>query len=272
MNKKYLSPTQLGMYLRCGEQYRRRYIEGEKIPPGIAMIKGGSVHKGSEANFRQKIESQKDLPANEIKEVAAANFEGQISQGYILSPDENAVGVRKVLAEAKDSTIRLVDVYASDIAPFVMPEFVENRQYIELPGNNYDLLSIIDVATTDKKIIDLKTTSRKKRQAEADDSDQLSWQAMAYRKLTGEFPKGLKLEVMIDTGRNTGHQTLSTIRAEQDVQILLNKINAMIAGVKAGIFLPAEPGSWVCSHRFCGYWNTCHYVNRERREAAEKGE
>ena len=42
--KPYLSPSQMGMYCRCGEQYRRRYIEKEIIPPGFALIKGGSVH------------------------------------------------------------------------------------------------------------------------------------------------------------------------------------------------------------------------------------
>ena len=111
MNKKHLSPTQLGMYLRCGEQYRRRYIEKEIVPPGIALIKGGSVHKAAETNFRQKIESREDLPIKDIREAAAANFDGQIASGYILDPDERAIGAKKVLGVAKDSTIKLVDIY-----------------------------------------------------------------------------------------------------------------------------------------------------------------
>ena len=227
------------------------------------------MHKGAETNFRQKIDSHQDLPAKDIKEAAAANFDGQVSRGYLLNSDEKAVGATKILGQAKDSTIKLVDVYASDVAPEIQPELVEKRQYLQLPCE-YDLLSIIDVATVDSEIIDLKTASKKKVQSEADDSDQLSWQAMAYRNLSGKFPKSLRLEVVIDTGKNTNHQSLLTLRGEKDTEVLLNKINSMIAGVKAGIFLPAEPGSWLCNQKWCGYWPDCPYVNQERRNAAER--
>jgi len=56
---------------------------------------------------------------------------------------------------------------------------------------------------------------------------------------------------------------------EQDRVALLHRINAMIAGVKAGTFLPAAPGVWACSPKFCGYWHTCPFVNAETIAAAQ---
>ena len=39
--------------LRCGEQFRRLYIEDERIPPGIAAGRGTGVHKANEVNLKQ---------------------------------------------------------------------------------------------------------------------------------------------------------------------------------------------------------------------------
>src|SRR5580700_2286114 len=79
--KPFLSPTQLEMFSRCGEQYRRRYIEHEIIPPGIAMAKGKGFHAGAEHNMRQKLETGVDLSVAEIVDVAVTSFEAETSGG-----------------------------------------------------------------------------------------------------------------------------------------------------------------------------------------------
>jgi hypothetical protein len=74
--KPHLSQTQLTMYEKCGESYRRRYCdcEGEKIPPGIALVKGTGVHGGSKANFKQKIETKEDLSRKKIIDISEKNY------------------------------------------------------------------------------------------------------------------------------------------------------------------------------------------------------
>lgn len=51
MDKKYLSFTQLSMFLRCPRQYEFRYIKGLKIPPSGKEVpdekKAGSNHNGA---------------------------------------------------------------------------------------------------------------------------------------------------------------------------------------------------------------------------------
>ncbi len=43
-------------------------------------------------------------------------------------------------------------------------------------------------------------------------------------------------------------------KAEREV------VNTMIQGLAKGVFVPAQPTSWVCDPRYCGYYPTCKYV------------
>jgi len=66
MDKKYLSFSQLSMFLRCPRQYEFRYIHGLKIPPSGAMVQSKVRHQTLEQNYRQKIQSSKDLRVEQV--------------------------------------------------------------------------------------------------------------------------------------------------------------------------------------------------------------
>lgn len=267
--RTYVSHSQLDMFTRCGEAYRRRYILGEKIAPGMALLKGSGVHGMAEENFRQKIDSKEDLDTKELLEIADAKFEERRHEdGYILTSEEEKVGAKKVLGQTKDGVMRLTRLYREKCSPSIQPELVEHEIRIELPGHPTDMLGILDVVTSDGRIKDLKTSGRSKQQADADDSTQMTWYAMAYQALRGKPSAGIDLEVLVDT-KTPKHQRLSTSRGQHDYEVLLARLNTMLAGREAGIFHPAPIGSWWCSAKFCGYWNTCPYVNSERKSAAE---
>ena len=59
--KPHLSISQLEMLSKCGEQYRRRYIEEEIIPPAVAMLVGRSVDKSVDENLIHKIQTDELL-------------------------------------------------------------------------------------------------------------------------------------------------------------------------------------------------------------------
>jgi hypothetical protein len=263
---RHRSPSQLAMYLRCGEAYRRRYIEGEIIPPGVALLRGSAVHKGAEVNFRQKIKTYEDLPPSVIQEAAATAFDERASGEVMLSTEETSIGLRKVLGDAKDSTVRLADLYAVRVAPTIQPLLVEERVEIPIPDHP-TLVGIIDVVSDTEEVVDLKTSKRRKPENEVEIDDQLTWYDLAYRYHVGRAPKSVGLEVLIDK-KVPDVQSVRTQRTKADHDTLIHKLNAMEAGIKVGVFLPAAPGSWACSERFCGYWNTCPFVNSQRRSAA----
>ena len=76
--RPHISPSQISMYSRCGEQFRRRYLAKDIVPPGVALIKGSAVHKGIETNNEQKMESWADLPKDDIVEAAVSTVKEKV--------------------------------------------------------------------------------------------------------------------------------------------------------------------------------------------------
>jgi hypothetical protein len=260
--KPYISPSRLGMYEKCGEQYRRRYIEGEKIPPGIALVKGTGVHGGAKGNFRQKIVSREDLPRKDIVEISVTSYEEALSKGGLsLTKEEESIGYHKVVAQGKDGVVTLSGLYADEMAPAYQPLLVEEDQLVTVPSSEYDLKGIIDLVDAQESVIDLKTGSKKKNEDEVHTSEQLTFYALLYKAKTGRLPTSVRLEVLIDT-KKPQRQPLVGYRTMEDLGLLISRINAMTNGIKKGVFIPTQPTSWWCSERWCGYYRSCPYIKK----------
>ena len=268
-DKPHISNSQLSMYWRCPEQYRRRYMEKEILPPGIALLTGSAIHAGAETNFRQKIETHKDLPASDIVDAAVAGFDAGTTGGYALSDEEATRGAVAVLADAKDQIAGLAQVHADQQAPDYQPVTVEHKTRIVLPKASRDLLAITDLRDDKARVVDIKTAARRKPQSEVDGSIQLTIYAAAYQVDCGQPPSEVRLDTLVKT-KKVGRQVLSSTRDRTDFQVLANRINATLAAIEAANFPPCSPDAWQCSARWCGYYRTCPYVNSERLDAAER--
>ena len=272
--KKHISPSQMSSYTRCGEAYRRRYIEHEIIPPSFAMSKGSSVHSGQEMDFRQKIDSKVNLPVKEIVEFVAASFDGRLkADGVFLTAEEESIGKEIVAGQAKDSTIRMAETMAQSVGPKYQPVEVEKKFRIVLPGPR-DILGYIDLIIPDG-FQDLKTGAKKKAQKDIDDDVQFTTYAAAYQGLYGKPPGEIVIDNIVDriapkTGKvSTEHHEFKTTRGPRDFEALANRVNTIVKGIESGTFIPATPGAWWCSPKSCGFHRSCPYVNAERIAAAE---
>lgn len=267
--KPHISHSQLEMFWRCAEQYRRRYIEGEILPPGIALIQGKAIHSGAEHNFKQKKNSFTDLPKSEIVDAAIASFETEISGGYVLDDGESSRGASIVIGEAKDLTAKLAELHAKEQAPEYQPVLVEHRTRIVFEKASHDLLSITDLIDDKNRVTDIKTAKRSMPQATVDSSNQLTIYSAARYSETGSLPTEVRFDNLIKT-KTPKRQLLKSKRTMVDLQILSNRINVTIASINAGLFPPCPTGSWNCSPKWCGYFMAgCPYVNSERLAAAE---
>ena len=265
IEKEYLTQSRLESFCKCPEAYRRRYIEGEIIPPGISLAKGTGVHAGAALNFTQKIESRVDLPASQIVEAAVAGFEEETRDGVSLMDDERSRGETIVLADAKDSVAKMAEVHAKQQAPEYQPVLVEQTVEIELPNAEVNLRGTLDLADDRRIVVDLKTSGRSKSQDEADQSVQLTVYAAAYHAATGEPSAEQRLETIVQTKTKTYRDMKSTTRTLADYRALAHRINAVHEAIRAGVFPPTTPGSWWCDPRYCGFFNRgCPYVNSER--------
>lgn len=273
--KPHTSASQINTFTNCGEQYRRRYLEKEIIPPGVAAVRGSSVHKGAEHNFVQKIKTFKDLPKAEIVDRAVAEFEARVkADGVFMSDEEEAKGRAVVIGAEKDRTVRLTGVFASDVAPVYQPEAVELKQTIVLPKAPRDILGILDfVGTkvaepTQKGIVDFKSVAKSKGQKTWDADPALSIYDLTFRAKEGRAPDFIAVEELVDT-KVPKRVSITTSRSRRDFEALVARVNTVVSAVDAGVFVPANVGWWGCSPKWCGYWKTCAYVNAERKAAAD---
>ena len=262
--KPYTSPSRLESFTRCPEAYRRRYLEGDIIPPAVAMLKGTGVHRGAQVNFEQKIATHEDLPAGEIVDAAVDGFETALAGGYELDADESERGTDIVIAEAKDETAKLARLHADQVAPEYQPTLVEQAVRVELSGS-HDLFGVIDLADDQGRVVDHKTAGKRKSQADVDGSIQLTYYAAAHLAFTGQPTSEVRLEVLIGKKSGAERQVLASQRDTRDFAALAARINAVNAAIESGNFPPASSSAWWCSSRFCGYHATCPYVRKERK-------
>lgn len=267
---EYLSPTQLLMYFRCGEQYRRRYLEGEKLPPGIAAISGKAVHKGAETNYSQKLASKQDLPVNAIEMATADSFDTFFREsGVQLTREQENRGLAIILGQAKDSAVAMASVYHETLARKVQPEFVEQKVIIPAGGGiPKPLLGIIDIASENGDVIDIKTGSKKKTQSEADRDLQLTWYSVAYRWLTKKRPRSVQFHTVSSARHKVSAEIIHSTRDETDETILSNYLKSALHGIDSGFFPPANPQSFWCSERYCGYARTCRFYNINNKQGS----
>jgi len=253
----------------CGEMFRRKHIEKEPAYPGTAALRGGAVHVGAQKNHEHKKAQGQDLPKKEIIDIAIAGFEEKkAKEGFRLTPDELSVGASPVLARTVESVQTLTGLYADRVAPAMKPDLIEQEAKITLP-NGVVFGGRLDLSTTDNRIKDLKTSGRSKSQKDIDESLQGTQYWLLYTKLKGHEPAGFDLEVLVDL-KTPKAQHLESTRTKKDVQVLINRANIMLRSVQAGLFAPAGVGSWICSPKWCPFWDTCPFVNSERMAAAAK--
>jgi hypothetical protein len=255
------------MFERCGQQYNFRYIQGLRLPPGVAAIRGTSVHKGAEMNYHQKMNTHVDLPPSQVVEIAAATFDEKVkNEGVFLNDEEQSIGEASVVGAAKDTTVSLAHMMAVESLPKFQPAEVEVTQQILIPDGSHDLLGRIDLIDEREFIVDFKTSAKTKNQADIDTDAQFTFYALTYRAAKGKDPRGTIIENLVST-KVPKAVSFSTSRTNDDYQVLINRINRMLFALKAGVFMPAAPGSWVCSRKFCGFYRVCPLVNNKRAPA-----
>jgi len=250
MEKKYLSFTQLNMFLRCPRQYEFRYIQGLKKPPSGAMIQSKTWHQTLEKNYKQKINSNIDIPLKDMKEYYATQYDEAIySEEIAFEEDENP-------AKLKDQGIIIVETHHKIIAPKVQPVNVEEEFLISLGEEfPFDLKGIWDLIESDDTIVDNKAYKRTPGQEEIDKNLQFTLYSLGYRASRKKIEKNLRMDGIIKTKQPKAVQ-IKTSRTNEDCRWLLNLIEKVAEAIKSGIFYP-NPTGFLCNPKFCGYWEKC---------------
>ncbi len=275
--KWQLHPSQLHTIGKCAHQYRLRYIDGLKVPPGIAAIRGTGVDRAVTLDLRRKIETGRLARRGEIRAQArdyvAAKFE---AGDYTALPEDRAEGVGKLRGACIDTAVEMVDTHHAEVAPQLSPVEVQQKWVTTLKGYPCDLAGTIDITelwpTGEAVIRDTKTGLLKR----PEQSIQLPCYAMGYWAATGEMPASAWFDNLVPR-RKAGATWVEAVSlgirvTKEDFAMVLRRVEAAVKMIEAGSFPPANPDCWWCSPRWCGYYtDNCPYV-RGRRSVLIPGE
>jgi CRISPR/Cas system-associated exonuclease Cas4 (RecB family) len=257
----HISITQINMLGFCGEQYYRRYVLGDKIPPGISLIVGKCTDKTVNDDMTAKIETGELLPVEQIKDIAHDTLNVEWDHGVLLTEDEVKEDLKKVKGAAIDKTVRLSVLHRTDLAPKLNPTHVQRKWELELPGYP-NIIGYIDLQEGTTSIRDTKTTARTPSEDAAHISEQLTIYALAGRVLDGKIPDKLFLDYLVDN-KVPKVEIRESIRSEADFGPLFRRLEIALKMISSGLFMPTkQDNNPLCSPRYCGYYRTCPYVRQ----------
>jgi hypothetical protein len=255
--KGYLSISQIDTYMRCGLQYFWRYIDGIIIPPTISLVTGSSGHDALEMNFKYKGANRTDAPLEDVLDVFNDSFEEKFAE--VEDPTPVSKG------NAKDKTVDLITLHHEKMAPAIQPvdeHHVEKKIITDVGGIPMHGFSDVETSTA---IIDHKFVGRAKSAADADSSLQLTFYAYAEGKPDVAF--NCLVKPKLNKGGTWSPPSVKMVpgarRTQEDFNWLTSVVRFTANAISAGIFMPADPTSWVCSKTYCGYWHKCRGAGKD---------
>lgn len=202
-SRPHLSNSQLSMLLRCGQQYKYRYVLGLKERPKVSMSLGKGGHAALEFNTKTKIRTGEDADVEEVVQKAS-----DMMDHYLREVPESEYEKDIEPGSTKDKFLAATRIYRLRDAPSIEPlgaetEFnLDLNQFIEedLPEPIRIVNGKIDLLASDNQtligspeqirisVTDYKYVSKKKNQSEADISTQITTYNLFVFMLTGKWP------------------------------------------------------------------------------------
>ena len=261
-DKLQIHPSGVETFAACGEQFRRRYLEGERIPPPSAIVVGIAVDRSVRANLSHKIATGYLLEPEAVKQAARDSLERQW-QGEVLLEE----GEKK--SDSVDKALGLSDLHHRGIAPLIEPTHVARSMVVDLVGYDFQLAGEIDVQEGNRVIRDTKTKKVSPPRTMAHDDLKLTAYSLFAKVIDGKAPDTVALDVLWRTPARKEDKfvTLPSGRSDADHAAFLERVSEMDRSIKAGIFHPARQDDWRCSAKWCGYFGSCRFARRPQSVA-----
>lgn len=239
-----LSPSMVKTYNVCGRKFLYQY--GFKLPylPNFKMACGSAIHLAAKENYFQKISTGKDLHVGLLTDLFAEDLEYRDVDWSEQSLDKT-----------KDEGVKTLRAYMQKIAPNVRPAHVEHAWTMKIKGRDWVISGMTDLITDKDMVIELKTTGRKVSKSKPDHRFQAGTYVAAWRQQTG-------LEIVqarIDYAIRGREDMLSfpAVFGDSNTKHILTTFDQVAKGIQADVWIPNRTGSYLCSRKYCSFWNEC---------------
>jgi len=282
--REYISASQLGMYLRCGLQYKYRYIDGISKPPGIAMLQGTAFHETNEQYYQDVIDAKKPFTPEQAAEFSVTCFEEASEEGGLKVQGP----VKDVIAAELTHT---TEGYITHVAPFIEP--ISTEEEIRYQTNcGVTLLGYLDLRRRahpwelaafpeqTEVLVDYKLGGKKWTANQLENSLQFMLYTIATGVRTVEIhsivrsAKKPKVSKVTDTQKIAPVVNVASNMAlvrhgfnGDEYEHVENLISKVVEGITKGVFMPCDPSGWMCGPKWCGYWDMCRGKGRSRQVA-----
>ncbi len=260
--KDYLSVSQVGLYQKCGERYRRKYVADQPSPLSSNQSHGRLIHRAVETMLRYKMEHEQQTPPPEVGQDAISDNLQEATQDIeVWDPKvQNA-------EEFEETARELVTIYQEDRLPEALPRAVELKMETILrnsipfvgwtdmveasPMNTHPepIKELGDIAQADS-VRDLKATGRKYGAHRVENSLQLS----LYAEILNVENVGFDLLVQ---KKKSEFVRQDFIRTPREKKHAVDVVEDVAKAISAGIFPRTDPEHWMCSKKWCPYFAEC---------------
>lgn len=238
----HVSHSQLSLWDSCPKKWQYSYVERLRESSSGNLILGSCYHETLEENFKKKLILGHDLDFD-----ICADFFDTIWNKSLGNAWETNWGNSSPDA-LKDIGITLIGKYLDDVAPAIIPQFVE--RWMEKVINGTKFVIRIDLIDMNNIVIDHKTAAKSYSQTDVDKNVQASASAFALG-----HPIVFHNHVAVKT-KTPQIQIVKTYRTHADIDWWYKKASAILAHMKTG-YAPPREDSWLCSEQYCGFYDLC---------------
>lgn len=262
---RYLSWSQMNLYMMCGERYRRKYVEKQRPPESSNLGHGRMIHKVVEEMNVRKMKDGTVIEANEMNDMISDFLDEYTHDIEVWDP--------KVpdLETFEDTARMLLELYRRDRLPDTRPKAVELRVgalldgeipfmgYVDMVewnpmvepeqpiGLDDDVARIIKPSDC---VTDLKATGRKYGKHRIENAMQLT----LYSEVLGVDNVAFDLLVQKKSSEFVRQEGIRTPQEKVHAKSVARDI---AEGISAGYFPKTDPENWMCTPKWCDYYDQC---------------
>lgn len=248
----HLSVSSVRLFIQCPEKWRRRYVQREYESPSGQMILGSAVGAAEAQADHEQIETGSRLAVDDVLDAFADEWEDRTGR------EEIAWGESKPDA-LKDGGISVVKAYEREVGPSLRPVSVEREFNLTFPGVDWGFTGFFDLEEADGAVCDRKVKAKKLSVAEAEVDMQPTSYLLA-RRAEGRPAPVFRYHTLVRT-KTPSVEIIPTVRTDRQLDAFVDRLYRTAAEMRwrleNDLWQGAVPGSWWCSARFCGYWDSC---------------
>lgn len=164
LRKAYISASALSEFARCGESFRRKYVEGIYTASSGSSVTGTAIHAALEHNWEYKMVHQADMTEAELTDLYARAFSQEVKR----QQDWNGIEWGAAPDELRAKGQRALVSYLKNVATHVRPVATEESFSLLVPGVPVPVVGVIDLRTQEGRVVDVKSGAKISKQITPD--------------------------------------------------------------------------------------------------------